>query len=66
MRLTRLRVMSGMAGVALKVIAMYIQLAGLAIANRAEKQHATNKQAMFVGKRLNPCVNGQLLVRLQL
>jgi len=42
-----LRVMSGMAGVALTAIITYIQMA-MVIANRAEKQHATNKQAMFV------------------
>ncbi len=42
-----LRVMSGMAGVALTAIITYIQMA-IVIANRAEKQHATNKQAMFV------------------
>jgi hypothetical protein len=42
-----LRVMSGMAGVALTAIITYIQLANM-IATRAEKQRATNKQAMFV------------------
>ncbi len=41
-----LRVMSGMAGVALKVIELYLLMVQF-IATRAEKQHAVNKQAMF-------------------
>ena len=41
-----LRVMSGMAGVALKVIELYMLMVQF-IATRAEKQHAVNKQAMF-------------------
>jgi hypothetical protein len=45
-----LRVMSGMAGIALKLITMYQELFRVycIIKTRAEKQHTTNKQAMFV------------------
>ena len=43
-----LRVMSGMAGVALKAIEIYTYLLFYLIATRAEKQRATNNQALFV------------------
>jgi len=43
-----LRVMSGMAGVALTAIQMYVITLLHLIATRAEKQRATNNQAMFV------------------
>jgi hypothetical protein len=43
-----LRVMSGMAGVALKAIEIYSLLLFYLIATRAEKQRATNNQALFV------------------
>ena len=43
-----LRVMSGMAGVALKIMYGMVTLVAYCAIYRAEKQHATNKQAMFV------------------
>jgi len=43
-----LRVMSGMAGVALTAIQIYNYLLFYLIATRAEKQRATSKQALFV------------------
>jgi len=43
-----LRIMSGMAGVALKMMCEMAITAFLTVITRAEKQHATNKQAMLV------------------